>query len=136
MQISRKSIFLSKQKRTKLPSRQARLDSATSAPSWVMQRKRQSYRYRYSAREFLHAKYFVSTKIIVLGSSSNGSAKEVYKYCKVTSSTGEDITDQLFVEDAKIPFVDCSGATTRCQGVNINNCEKVVCSGTEACSHA
>jgi hypothetical protein len=72
---------------------------------------------------------------LFLGSSSWGSAKEVYKYCQVTLANGQDITDQLFVEDADIPYVDCSG-TTRCFGLQITNCEKVVCHGTEACSHA
>jgi hypothetical protein len=75
--------------------------------------------------------------LLFLGSSSTTTAnKEVYyKYCQVTDANGKDITDQLFVEDAEIPYVDCTG-TARCTGLLITNCEKVVCSGTEACSHA
>jgi hypothetical protein len=57
--------------------------------------------------------------------------------CQVTDPDGADITSMLLVDDADdaIPFVNCTGDGI-CKDVVITDCQKVLCRGVEACSHA
>jgi hypothetical protein len=73
--------------------------------------------------------------LVLLFSVSSCSAEEDFS-CQVRNPDGDDITSMLLVEDgANVPFVNCTGSAI-CKNFVITNCQKVLCRGVEACSHA